>query len=79
MDGASSDDETFAEQARLMKAYEAAIARVDAEGLFGVGEQRKRIAVLLEVMPPDHTNTPIAKRLNPPAAIASWLREAAED
>lgn len=77
--GASSNDETFAEQDRRMKAYESAIAKVDAEGLFGVGEQREKIAVLLEVMPPDYTNTPIAKRLNPPAAIASWLKEAAEE
>lgn len=75
----SEDGQTFPEQDRRMKAYETAIARVDAEGLFGVSEQRDKIAVLLEVMPPDCTNTPIAKRLNPPAAVASWLREAAED
>jgi len=34
--------------------------------------------VNVEVMPPDATNVERAIRLNPPAALADWLSEAAE-
>ena len=32
----------------------------------------------VEVVPPDHTNTERAIRLNPPEAITQWLADAAE-
>lgn len=57
---------------------EAAVKRLDSEGVFGTGKARNRIAVLVEVMPPDHSNTRRGIRLNPPEAIANWLSEAAE-
>lgn len=40
-----------------LRAMEEAMARLDAEGLFGFGEARLRIVVNAEVMPPDFTNT----------------------
>ncbi len=57
---------------------EAAISRLDSEGLFGTGMKRNELMVNVEVMPPDHTNVERAHRLNPPQALAAWLEEAAE-
>lgn len=59
-------------------AMEKAVARLDAEGLFGTGERRLRMVLNVEVMPPDHTNVSRALRLNPREALADWLAEAAE-
>ncbi|MCP4967992.1 MAG: DUF4303 domain-containing protein [bacterium] len=62
----------------VIAAMETAMARLDSEHLFGTGEQRLRVVINAEVMPPDHTNVHRAKRLNPPAALSDWLIEAAE-
>lgn len=60
-------------------AIEAAMAQLDAEGLFGIGEKRGRVVILAEVMPPDAGNTERARRLNPAGpALDAWLDEAAE-
>lgn len=61
-----------------LQAMEAALASLDAEGLFGSGRERLQIVVNAEVMPPDSSNTERAYRLNPSGAIGRWLREAAE-
>jgi predicted Zn-dependent protease len=60
-------------------AMEAAMASLDKEGMFGAGAQRLKTVVLVEVMPPDRTNTERAKRLNPPEALRLWLQEVAEN
>jgi hypothetical protein len=67
-----------AEYETRLRAMEAAVARLDRRGLFGVGDDRLKIIVNVEVMPPDYTNTARAKRLNPPEAIRTWLEEVAE-
>jgi hypothetical protein len=61
-----------------LRAMESALARLDRQGTFGIGEERLKIIVNVEVMPPDFTNTQRAARLNPPEAIRTWLEEAAE-
>lgn len=61
-----------------LRAMETAMRNLDEQGLFGVGEQRLKIVINVEVMPPDFTNTLRAMRLNPPEAIRDWLAEAAE-
>jgi hypothetical protein len=61
-----------------LRAMETAMARLDHEGLFGVGQERSRIVITVEVTPPDYTNTGRAMRLNPPEALIEWLAEAAE-
>ena len=68
-----------AENALRLRAMEAAMARLDHEGLFGSGPRRLSIVINAEVMPPDNSNVERALRLNPRAALAEWLREAAED
>lgn len=61
-----------------LRAMEAAMAQLDAEGVFGVGQRRLGIVIGAEVMPPDHSNVGRMRRLNPPGALNDWLREAAE-
>jgi hypothetical protein len=62
-----------------MDAVEASMARLDAEGLFGVGEARAGVVVLVENMPPLPVDTERALRLNPPGPLfQEWLREVAE-
>jgi hypothetical protein len=58
-----------------MQAMENAMIRLDREGAFGTGEARNKMVVLVEVMPPDWTNTERAKRMNPPEALIEWLAE----
>ena len=72
------DTSRQAEYDLRLAAMEQAMAQLDAEGLFGVGAERDEKVVLVEVMPPDWTNTERARRLNSPAALATWLAEAAE-
>jgi len=61
-----------------LAAMEGALKALDGKGLFGKGNDRHKIYVNVEVMPPDYTNTERAIRLNPPEAIKVWLQEAAE-
>lgn len=72
--------DTEAEYDARLQAMEKAVARLDAEGLFGTGDERRHIIVNVEVMPPDETNTARAARLNPldAEAFIEWLTEAAE-
>ncbi len=44
---------------------EKAMVRLDATSIFGKGNERESIYINVEVIPPDHTNTERAKRLNP--------------
>lgn len=61
-----------------LSAIENAMATLDAEGIFGTGDRRDRVVILVEVVPPDRTNVDRAIRLNPLAALREWLAEAAE-
>jgi hypothetical protein len=61
-----------------LRAMEAAMSTLDRAGLFGSGPSRNAIVTLVEVVPPDYTNTARAIRLNPPEALRAWLAEAAE-
>jgi hypothetical protein len=73
------DAEWEAEFEARMAAVEASMARLDAEGLFGVGERRDGVLVLVEMMPPQPVDTQRALRLNPPSELfQEWLRDVAE-
>ena len=61
-----------------LSAMESALSEVDESGVFGRGSARNNIVINVEVMPPDHSNTERAMRLNPPDALIEWLEEAAE-
>ncbi len=74
-----SEDEWNHEFETRLRAMETAMSRLDGEGLFGEGDGRSRIVINVEVMPPDHTNTERALRLNPKRALVEWLVEIAEE
>lgn len=61
-----------------LEAMEKAMQNLDRRGLFGHGEDRKKIVINAESVPPDHTNTETALRLNPIEALDDWLKENSE-
>lgn len=61
-----------------IEAMETAIRKLDQLGIFGMDEDRDKIVINVEVMPPDYSNTQRAIRLNPLSALSEWLLEAAE-
>lgn len=62
-------------------AMEAAMRELDQEGIFASNQDRKEVMVLVEVMPPDYTNTQRAYRMNcsDTNIFAQWIAEAAEE
>lgn len=64
-----------------LSAMEEAMMELDAEGLFSKNQPRSEIMVLVEVIPPDYTNTERAYRLNDSCTeiFKEWLDEAAEE
>ncbi len=64
-----------------LSAMEEAMKQLDAEGLFAQNQPRSEQTVLVEVIPPDYTNTERAYRLNDSSAeiFEEWLEEAAEE
>lgn len=64
---------------RRLASMEEALRRLDGQGLFGRGEERSRVLLLVATMPPDTSDAAFARRLNPPGPLLdAWLREAAE-
>lgn len=62
-----------------LAAMESAMRQLDQEGLFDFDGKRAERVILVEVMPPDESNTERALRLNRPSpGLARWLAEAAE-
>ncbi|MCR4567300.1 MAG: DUF4303 domain-containing protein [Pseudobutyrivibrio sp.] len=74
-----NESENAREVSIRINSMEKAMHNLDDEGLFGVGEQRQKIVVNAEFMPPDYTNTERALRLNPREALNQWLEEIAEE
>jgi hypothetical protein len=74
------DDAWDREYELRLAAMEGAMRTLDLEGVFGTGETRDDLVVLVEVVPPDWTNTARAYRLNPKEGhrFRAWLEEAAE-
>lgn len=75
-----SDEDFDVEYEKRFSAMEAAMKQLDQEGLFAMNQERNDVAVLVEVMPPDETNTERAYRMNHRNSkiFAEWLEEAAE-
>lgn len=72
-------DEAWTQELQLrINSMEQAMSNLDKAGLFGQGEQRLKLVINAEFMPPDATNTERAIRLNPKTALEEWLEEAAE-
>lgn len=75
----NASDEVIESKIKLrMESMEIAMRMLDEDGLFGEGKVREGIVINVEIMPPDHTNTERAMRLNPSEALKEWLSEAAE-
>ncbi len=62
------------------EAMETAIKRLDCEGLFEINQDRDDVVVLVEVMPPDYTNTERAYRMNSVNSkiFSEWVEESSE-
>jgi len=73
--GAMTDDEQWdAEYLARMAALEAAVSRLDGEGLFGSGERRAGVLVLVENVPWDDSNVERVRRMNPRGPLRQeWL------
>ncbi|MGY6652975.1 DUF4303 domain-containing protein [Amycolatopsis sp. TRM77291] len=70
----ADDDASEAEFDLRLRAMETALRRLADEGLFGVGEARANVLVLVEVVPDDDDNVVRARWLNPPGpALDAWL------
>lgn len=70
----ADDDASDAEFELRLRAMETAMHRLSDEGLFGVGEARAGVLVLVEVVPEDEENVARARRLNPSGpALDAWL------
>ncbi len=75
------DSEEFKTEYNLrFEAMETAMKCLDQEGIFGINQKRTDVVVLVEVMPPDFTNTERAYRMNcvNSPIFLKWLKEAAE-
>jgi len=74
-----SAEQAQAEYDLRLASMEAALRALDAGGLFGAGDARADVLLLVTTMPPDETGVESARRLNPASPLlASWLDEAAE-
>ena len=62
-----------------LASMEAALRLLDDDGLFGTGQARERVLLLVATMPPDESDAGFARRLNPPGPLlTAWLEEASE-
>ncbi|MDE7363546.1 MAG: DUF4303 domain-containing protein [Ruminococcus sp.] len=73
-----SDDDFYSEFDVRLNSMEEALRRLDKKGLFGTGDDRKKIVITAEVVPPDYTNTARVQRLNPDDIIQEWLEFCSE-
>lgn len=76
------NDEEFEREYELrLFAMEEAMRELDNEGIFSRNQDRKNVVVLVEIMPPDYTNTKRAYRMNDSRTkiFTKWLEEAAEE
>lgn len=74
------DEEFEIEYEKRFSAMEEAIKQLDKEGLFEINQDRMDVVVLVEVAPPNVTNTERAYRMNNEISdiFNEWLEEAAE-
>ena len=62
-----------------LASLEAALRRLDQEGLFGMGDEREHVLLLVTAAAPDESDATFARRLNKPGPLLdAWLAEAAE-
>ncbi|UOQ58760.1 DUF4303 domain-containing protein [Leucobacter allii] len=59
-----SDPAAETEYVRRLASLEAALRRLDQEGMFGIGDERSRVLLVVATMPPDESDAGFARRLN---------------
>ncbi|WP_343615460.1 DUF4303 domain-containing protein [Flavobacterium sp.] len=73
------DQDFFKEVDFRVEAMIVAMELLDKKGIFSLNQSRDKVYINVEVVPPDHSNTLRALRLNKKEDILDWLNEAAED
>lgn len=68
-----------AEYSTRLASMESALRSLDDDGLFGTGDARRQVLLLVTTMPPDASDAAVARRLNQPGRLmTAWLEEASE-
>lgn len=73
-DGDDKGDEGDEEYELRLRAMETALAQLDAEGLFGTGEERHGVVIDVAV-PSEGPDRDRTCRLNPPESLPPWLAD----
>ncbi|MDE6566497.1 MAG: DUF4303 domain-containing protein [Lachnospiraceae bacterium] len=75
-----SDDELYdIEWEVRVESMEEAMKRLDQSGLFGIGAERKKVVINVEIAPPDGSEYDRALRLNPDSSLLSEYLENCEE
>lgn len=75
-----SDDELYdTEWYVRLASMEEALRRLDEQGFFGTGEERKKVVINVEQAPPDGLEAEIAQRLNPASELLTDYLQYCED
>ncbi|QDV18556.1 hypothetical protein Pan153_32150 [Gimesia panareensis] len=65
-------------KARLMQIFEQVLVELDSEGLFGQGEERQQMMLLLDIVDPGEQEweymTEVLQRINPPESVNTYLQ-----
>ena len=78
--GKLSDDELYdVEWDVRVESMEEAMKRLDQSGLFGVGNDRKKVIINVEIAPSDGSEYDRALRLNPASSLLSEYLESCEE
>ncbi len=74
------DDELYGNEWKTrIASMEEALRRLDSEGFFGTGEERKRVIINAEIVPPSYEERQRVIRLNPQSDLLSEYLEFCED
>ncbi|QDV48722.1 DUF4303 domain-containing protein [Gimesia fumaroli] len=73
-----SDDAFDDRKARLMQMFERVFVELDSEGLFGEGEMRHKVMLMLEIVDAGDEEwdsmIEVLKRINPPESVKEYLQ-----
>lgn len=79
LEGLSIDERYDIEWDVRLASMEEALRRLDEQGFFGTGEERKKVVINVEQAPPDGLEAEIAQRLNPASELLTDYMQYCED